>query len=412
MKNFRVVRLSLVVIGCMSALSIQASSGLSEINTAATAPVEQTKREAARTVARAVADPVFASSLIDELHQTQNRQEKSASLQRVLNRYQKATASTIPTPDDAQRNHPQNAQQGAAKTLRQLDNTLLAYKGIEGFSAGLLQVRLYQPMGQSVAPAEFTRLLVAFEPSGDDKQWRVAQAYDSQGNVFHLDARQPPSFPVLIVGVDGREDVRAGVAIANRLLAARGLQAAVRARAQSSAASVQPDDGIDTTKLDRISLKDDNEPWIAGAAEVYALVSGLQQTEAKAQIELVDMPYLEKDNVTYTPDQLLVYWNNYRYGAATIHFYEHDDNTSYKDLIVKLATGVESAVGAFKPDYAIIGIIGRSILQAMPNDWFSNSDDYIDSFYTVEKGHRYIDHVGAANNATITLTPYRVKGGQ
>jgi hypothetical protein len=48
----------------------------------------------------------------------------------------------------------------------------------------------------------------------------------------------------------------------------------------------------------------------------------------------------------------------------------------------------------------------------MPNDWFSNSDDYIDSFYAVEKGHRYIDHVGAANNATITLTPYRLKGEQ
>jgi Protein of unknown function (DUF3103) len=58
----------------------------------------------------------------------------------------------------------------------------------------------------------------------------------------------------------------------------------------------------------------------------------------------------------------------------------------------------------------MIGAVAKAILQAMPNSWFANNDDYIDSFYVLEKNRSYIDYVGAANNATITLVPYRLGG--
>jgi Protein of unknown function (DUF3103) len=64
---------------------------------------------------------------------------------------------------------------------------------------------------------------------------------------------------------------------------------------------------------------------------------------------------------------------------------------------------------AIKPEYAMIAAVAKAVLQAMPNSWFENNDDYLDSFYTLEKNRTYTDYVGAANNAEITLTPYRLR---
>ncbi len=50
--------------------------------------------------------------------------------------------------------------------------------------------------------------------------------------------------------------------------------------------------------------------------------------------------------------------------------------------------------------------MATAILQAMPANWFSNDDDYIDTFYTLEKGRTYTGYRGAAQNATISLEPY------
>ena len=385
-------------------LPVNVNPTVSVNSSAAPTPVEQTKREAALALAQMLPEPAFASSLIEEFDQASKGSEKTALLQGVLNRYQTKHAK-----HSAESNASANANVSLMQNLRQLDQSLLTYKGIEKLSPGLLQVRLYQPMGQPVAPIEFGRMLVAFEPAGDDKQWSVIEAYDSQGNSYHLDARQAPSFPVLVVGIDGKEDLRAGIIVANRLLASRGLQGSMRP-SQHVPANGRSEDYTDTAKLDRISLKDDNEPWAAGAAEVYALVSGLQPTQPKAQIELVDMPYLAYGQITYTPGQVLIYWDDYRYGAANVLLYEHDDNTNYKDLALALASGVEGLLGIFKPEYSMIGAVAKAILQAMPNSWFANNDDYIDSFYVLEKNRSYIDYVGAANNATITLVPYRLGG--
>ena len=44
----------------------------------------------------------------------------------------------------------------------------------------------------------------------------------------------------------------------------------------------------------------------------------------------------------------------------------------------------------------------------MPSSWFSNDDDYVDSYYTLEKDRGYVNHVGAADDATVTLSPYQL----
>lgn len=45
----------------------------------------------------------------------------------------------------------------------------------------------------------------------------------------------------------------------------------------------------------------------------------------------------------------------------------------------------------------------------MPSGWFANDDDYVDSFYTLEKGRYYTGYLGAARNATLSLAPYTLQ---
>ncbi len=386
-------------------LANPASAMASPVSGAASASaptlVDQSKREAATAVAHLLGDPLFAASVAEELDGTPKGQEKTASIASVLSRYH------------AKRDHRHDqssvpVQAQSIRDLQALDRTVLAYKGIEHASKGLLQIRLFQPDPLSATRTNIEQLLVTSEPSGDDKQWTVVEAHDSQGNLYRLDARRAPSFPVLVVGIDGKEDLRAGLATANAVLTSLGMQQ-ISPSTGGEHAPVNVD-RIDTARLERIVVKNDEEPWILGDAEVYAVVSGIQPTQAKPQIELVDMPYLNDSNAVYFPNQVMIYWNDFRYGAANLILYEHDDNTNYKDLAVALATGVQTILGIVKPELASIGAVGSAIVRAMPSSWFTNSDDYLDAFYTLQANQSYIDYAGVSNNATMTLTPLRLPG--
>jgi hypothetical protein len=89
-----------------------------------------------------------------------------------------------------------------------------------------------------------------------------------------------------------------------------------------------------------------------------------------------------------------------------VQLFEHDDNTNYQQLAVALSQGVTAILGAFAPAYAVIGQVATAILQAMPAGWFANDDDYVDTFYTLEKGRYYTNYMGAAGNAKVSLAPY------
>jgi hypothetical protein len=212
--------------------------------------------------------------------------------------------------------------------------------------------------------------------------------------------------PVLIVGINRSEAHRAGVELMNKHLQAAGMQSKPSMKLGPQMAMAT---NIDTTKLDRIRLNNDQEPWVSGAAEIFAVVSGVQPDQAKATLTVVDLPYLDHDGTDYTPNQILVYWSEYRYAAANVQLFEHDDNTNYKDLAVALSQGVTAILGAFAPAYAVIGQVATAILQAMPANWFSNDDDYVDSFYTLEKGRTYTNYLGAARNATLNMSPYTLQ---
>lgn len=289
----------------------------------------------------------------------------------------------------------------AADTLRATDKAIRQQKAIAADSGSVMEMRLYKPE-KFAGKIDWKNLLVAYPPSNRKNEWAPVEAFDRKGVSHRLDGRTPPSVPVLVVGINRKEAHRAGVALMNRHLQQAGMQS----KMPVAPASFTTMAGIDTTKLTRIRVNNDEEPWISGAAEMFAVVSGVQPDQAAATLTIVDLPYLDYDGTDYSPNQILIFWSQYRYAAANVQLFEHDDNTNYQQLAVALSQGVTAILGAFAPAYAVIGQVATAILQAMPAGWFANDDDYVDSFYTLEKGRYYTGYAGARGNATVSLSPY------
>jgi hypothetical protein len=260
-----------------------------------------------------------------------------------------------------------------------------------GFDA-VPELWLLEPAGSSLDD-----LVVAYAPSGEEATWTEVPAFAPGGDPVALDAIAEPTVPVVVIETHGRLAFRRGIAEANRTLAAMGMQ---RAPAADKAV------GRMTVRLDQIRITDDQEPWVSGAAEVYAIGSGVIG-DNEPQLRIVELPYLDYAGTTYTPRQIVLDWNDYAYQAANAQLFEHDDSTSYQTLVVELVAAV-GAIGSLAgyPEIQAVTEIASRIVSAMPAGWFSNDDDYLDSFYTLEKNASYTGLPGAARNATVTLVPY------
>jgi DUF3103 family protein len=217
-----------------------------------------------------------------------------------------------------------------------------------------------------------------------------------------LDPRRAPDAPVLVVETHGRLTMLQEIDQANLVLQRAGLQRVASKTEPRTASNIQ------TTLLTSIRLANDQEPWISGAAEIYAIVSGVIGTN-DPQMTIVDMPYLDNDNTTYSPNQIIINWSNFQYQVANIQLFEHDSNTSYQDLITAIisAVGAAGSLAGFPVVQAVTEIANR-IIAAIPASVFTNDDDYVDSFYTIEETKTYTNRVGAGNNATISIQPFTV----
>jgi Protein of unknown function (DUF3103) len=346
--------------------------------------LQSMKRDVAYEVASLLNDPGFRGALAQRF----DAGEDSVTLSDVL----AAQADGALATDEIRE---------AARRIALLDYQLRASKGIEAYASSLLEVRMVRP-ASGAAAVDWATIPVAYLPGGDEDEWTEIQAFDAGGNTIVLDAATQPDVPVLVAGIDARADLEAGIAYINAELVRRGLQAPIDVR--PAAVSTE------TSKLDYVRLNDDKEPWLSGAAEVYALVSGVDFDSAHVQLQAVDMPYLDHDGTNYSPNQILIFWENYRFAAANVQVYEHDDSTNYQSLVVALVSAVEAVLNFAAPEYALIARIANEIIAAMPSGWFANDDDYVDSFYTLEKGRTYTNLNGAGGNAKINLTPYILQG--
>lgn len=297
-----------------------------------------------------------------------------------------------------------NVDNKTTQTLRQVVTKAEAtYKGVEApENIEVPELWLHQPSSD----LDFSKLLVAYAPTEkEESEWTKVKAYNLNKEVVYLDPFNAPNVPVIVVETDGFEALKIEVDFMNKELKKKGLQNLMHRTGTNKRTKAS---NVETTKLDRIHLNDDEEPWISGAAEVYAVTSGVRGNTKEAQVNVIPMYYLDHDGTTYSPNQILLFWDDYDYQAANIQLFEKDDNHNYKDMVAVIVDGIFKITGILTevPVVSALGQIANAIIQAMPDAWFTNDDDYVDSFYTIEKNKTYTNHMGARGNAKVTLTPY------
>ena len=300
-------------------------------------------------------------------------------------------------------------------------------KGINDFSDSVLEIRMAdEAMIEAWKNGESP--LFAFEPSGDDSNWQYIEAYDVYGQVHELDVYQTPDVPVFVIDSNGAEELKAGLmamqtemnklgtetqinANSDKISAHKSQKQPLMNKVRRSISESEPEE-LNTTQLSKIRLAIDREPWISGKAEIYAIVTGVNASRIEPQIDLVEMPYLDYDKQTYYPNQTVIFWPRYRWGAADMILMEHDDGTDYKALAKLLVEAAEEILKMI-PDpevqgYAIIPQITGKIIDVIPEGVLVNDDDFVDVYYTLMQNTPYVDRPGAGGNAIASFTPVTI----
>ncbi|CAK1744292.1 DUF3103 family protein [Vibrio crassostreae] len=300
-------------------------------------------------------------------------------------------------------------------------------KGINDFSDSVLEIRMAdEAMIEAWKNGESP--LFAFEPSGDDSNWQYIEAYDVYGQVHELDVYQTPDVPVFVIDSNGAEELKAGLMAMQTEMNKLGTETQINAnsdkisthksqkqplmnKVRRSISESEPEE-LNTTQLSKIRLAIDREPWISGKAEIYAIVTGVNASRIEPQIDLVEMPYLDYDKQTYYPNQTVIFWPRYRWGAADMILMEHDDGTDYKALAKLLVEAAEEILKMI-PDpevqgYAIIPQITGKIIDVIPEGVLVNDDDFVDVYYTLMQNTPYVDRPGAGGNAVASFTPVTI----
>jgi len=216
---------------------------------------------------------------------------------------------------------------------------------------------------------------------------RPSPVYDRDGTRHVLDGNGISQWPVFVVEVDTEKALPLGLEVMRAMLTVHGLT--------SGASDIGVHAGYWANKVTAIRLSYDHEPDIKGAAEIFGIAGGFG-LDGHVRCDIVTMPYLDRDGVTYYPNQVIVRYGYYKYNFADFVLYEDDGDTNYQALATLLidALLIIADVGYFIP-------LANSIIDAMPGSWWTDDPDYTDTWYTLAtstSGRRY----GAATTAGWT----------
>lgn len=284
-----------------------------------------------------------------------------------------------------------------SSTVYAANQAVLLAKGLPADSGSLLQLRLAHPdMRAALTRGEVP--LVAATPTDDTAS--SVTAYNPAGHGIVLDAARVPQRPVLLVEVNAEKALSLGLKLMRAELDKAGILSASATPAASS--EVGTNAGYWATKVNTIRLANDQEPWLKGDAEIYSLVAGFG-LDGKVKVDLVDMPYLNNDNTTYYPNQLLVHFSSYKYNLADVVMMEDDGDINYQSLVKAIVDAllVIADGGAYIP-------LVNAVLDAIPTSWYTDDPDYVDSWYTLatsSSGRLY----GASANGWMDVVPYWVQ---
>lgn len=278
------------------------------------------------------------------------------------------------------------------------DHRVAALKGLPASTGSLLRVRLGAPSMRSHLKAGVTPWIAVAAADDDAK---TITAYDSQGHAHAVDTARVPERPLYILDIDVTKAHRAGLKVLQKAFADKGLTSLLSSKAANGvdAASTA---GWWATKVTAVEVNDDQEPWFKGAAEMFSLVTGFGQ-DGKARVDSVDMPYLDYGGTVYFPNQILVNWSNYKYNLADVVMMEDDDGTNYRALAQAITTALLTVTdqGTYIP-------LVNAVLSAIPDGWFTDDPDYVESWYTLAQNSTGRLN-GASGNGWMTVEPYFVE---
>jgi len=277
-----------------------------------------------------------------------------------------------------------------AAALRSANQAVLAAKGLPATAGSMLQLRLGHP-DMRAALARGQAPLVAAAPTDDTVTSVIA--YTAKGRSVRVDGTRVPQVPVLVVEVDTAKALPLGLQVMRDMLARHGLA--------GSDGDLTTNGGYWATKVNAIRLSNDHEPWVKGAAEIFDIVGGFG-FDSHVRVDIVQMPYLDHDNTTYYPNQLIVHYFRYKYNLADVVMMEDDGDTNYQAL----ATAIINALLYIIDGGAYIPLV-NAILEAIPASWWTDDPDYVESWYTLattSSGRRY----GASANGWMDVVPYWV----
>lgn len=211
------------------------------------------------------------------------------------------------------------------------------------------------------------------------------------------------------------------------------------------------------TVLQRIELKDAKESFPKGDAEIFAVISGVG-IDGQPKVTVRQLPFLTAANQPRTPNMDLVHWSDFASRYVNIHLFERDGDLDFnvlartlvgsvgdlgsliipgapsntpgkdkargsvsesptapeggdsvvRDISDAAAKVLAVASGRTAAALSLVSKIGDSVLDSMGTSWLKDDHDYVDSFYTIERGEYYKDRLGAARNAKVTLKPVAI----
>ena len=280
------------------------------------------------------------------------------------------------------------------------DRRIAGLKGLPASTGSLLRVRLAAPSMRSHLNADVTPWIAV--AAADDEATSIT-AYDSKGRAHSVDTARVPDRPLYILDIDVTKAHRAGLKVLRKAFADKGLTSLPATAANSAgAANSASAAGWWATKVTAVEVNDDQEPWFKGAAEMFSLVTGFGQ-DGTARVDSVDMPYLDYDGTVYYPNQILVNWSYYKYNLADVVMMEDDDGTNYRALAQAITTALLTVTdqGAYIP-------LVNAVLSAIPDSWFTDDPDYVESWYTLARNSSGRLN-GASGNGWMTVEPYFVE---
>ncbi|MFF5144829.1 DUF3103 family protein [Streptomyces sp. NPDC013157] len=278
------------------------------------------------------------------------------------------------------------------------DRRIVDLKGLPASTGSLLRVRLGAPSMRSHLNAEVTPWIAVAAPDDDAKD---ITAYDSRGHAHTIGTAHVPDRPLYILDIDVTKAHRAGLKVLRKAFTDKGLNSLPKKAAANSADAASAA-GWWATKVTAVEVNDDQEPWFKGAAEMFSLVTGFGQ-DGTARVDSVDMPYLDYDGTVYYPNQILVNWSNYKYNLADVVMMEDDDGTNYRALAQAITTALLTVTdqGTYIP-------LVNAVLSAIPDSWFTDDPDYVESWYTLAQNSSGRLN-GASGNGWMTVEPYFVE---